>query len=181
MKRIKTLLIVILAFVSISTYAQFYVGATVGPQIPLGDLSDGGKTGFGLNLSGKYLLNDNMAVGLNLGYNGFGTDLKGFTFSFMPITGLFEYHINLDQFTPYVGADLGLYNYRYKMKGEIMGEKFNNSDSEIYFGFAPTVGALYNINSDIALTANAKYNFVLTEDDPSSFLGINFGIVYKIK
>ena len=33
----------------------------------------------------------------------------------------------------------------------------------------------------IALTANAKYNFILTEDDPSSFLGINFGIVYKIK
>ncbi|NLN95687.1 MAG: porin family protein [Bacteroidales bacterium] len=177
MKRIKTLLIVILAFVSISTYAQFYVGATVGPQIPLGDLSDGGKTGFGLNLSGKYLLNDNMAVGLNLGYNSFKTDLKGITFSFMPITGLFEYHINLDQFTPFIGADLGLYNYGYKIKVE----DYNNSDSEIYFGFAPTVGALYNINSDIALTANAKYNFVLTEDDPSSFLGINFGIVYKIK
>ena len=177
MKRIKTLLIVVLAFVSINTYAQFYVGATAGPQIPLGDLGDFGKIGFGLNVSGKYLLNDNMAVGLNLGYNNFGTDLEGFTFSFIPITGLFEYHINLDQFTPYVGADLGLYNYRYKIKVD----NHNNSDSEIYFGFAPTLGALYNINSDIALTANAKYNFILTEDDPSSFLGINFGIVYKIK
>jgi hypothetical protein len=176
MKKIRLLLLALLGFIAITVQGQILGGITIGPQIPMGDLSDGFKVGFGFHVVGKYMLKENMAVGLNLGYSKFGSDYEGVSCSFMPITGLFEYHFGTGNIKPYVGADLGLYNVGAKVK--YMG--ISSSDSEIHLGFAPTGGVLYGLTDLLSLCGNLKYNLVF-QDETSSFLGINVGVIYKIK
>ncbi len=186
MRKVQVLLIVVLAFFAINANAQINAGVTVGAQLPMGSFGDGYngyKTGFGFNAVGKYMLKENMAIGLNLGYNAFGSDVDGVSSSMMPITGLFEYHFGSGALKPYIGADLGIYRfgYKYKIEMDIMGEKISESGSEMYFGFAPTGGILYGMSDKLSLCANLKYNYVMSEFDAATFLGINVGIVYKIK
>ncbi len=181
MRKIQILLVVVLAFLALNVNAQINIGATIGAQLPMGSFGDGYKTGFGFNAVGKYMLKENMAVGLNLGYSAFGSDVDGVSSSMMPITGLFEYHFGSGALKPYVGADLGMYRFGYKMEMEIMGEKISESGSEMYLGFAPTGGILYGMSDKLSLCANLKYNYVMSEGDAATFLGINVGIVYKIK
>jgi outer membrane protein W len=173
----KTILLGVMLLIFGVSQAQIHVGATIGPQFPMGNFSDGFNIGFGFNVVGKYMLKENMAVGLNLGYTRFGTGSEGVTGSMIPITGLFEYHFDAGNIKPYVGADLGLYSYgvKYKLFGETA------SDSKVYFGFAPTVGALYALNDKLSLCANLKFNCVLTEDNSATWLGLNVGAIFKIK
>jgi opacity protein-like surface antigen len=173
----KTLLIAAMLLVFGVTQAQIHVGATIGPQFPLGDFGDAAKAGFGLNVAGKYMLNENMAVGLNLGYTRFGTGVEDFSYSMIPVTGLFEYHFGTGNIKPYAGADLGLYSFGVKFK---IGDE-SSSDSKMYFGFAPTVGALYGLSDKLSLCANLKFNCVLSEGDASTWLGLNVGAIIKIK
>ena len=173
----KILLVAAMLLIFGIAQAQINVGATIGVQIPTGNFGDGYKTGFGINAVGKYMLNENMAVGLNLGYSRFGTGVTDFSSSMIPITGLFEYHFGTENIKPYIGADLGLYDYMVKIK--FLGE--SSSDSKIFFGFAPTAGVLYGLNDNLSLCANLKYNYVTSEGDAATWLGINVGVVYKIK
>jgi opacity protein-like surface antigen len=177
MKKFQILILVFNVFFVFNSQAQINVGATVGVQLPMGTFGDGFKTGFGFNAVGKYMLKENMAVGLNLGYTKFGTEVEGLSGSMMPITGLFEYHFGTGNIKPYVGADLGLYIYSVKV--EILGQ--SSSDSKMYFGFAPTGGVLYGLSDMLSLCANLKYNYVMTEGDAASWLGINVGAIIKIK
>jgi hypothetical protein len=173
----KTILIAAMLLAFVVSQAQINVGATIGPQFPMGNFSDGFNTGFGFNVAGKYMLNENMAVGLNLGYSRFGTGETGYSGSMIPVTGLFEYHFTGGKVEPYAGADLGLYNYGVRIK--IGG--VSSSDSKMYFGFAPTVGALYALNDKLSLCANLKLNCVLTPDNSATWLGLNVGAIFKIK
>jgi outer membrane protein W len=184
MKKISIMTLTILLMVVMNVQAQFKVGATVGAQVPVGTSMDGFKTGLGLNLFGKYMLKENMAVGLNLGFLGLGTESSGGdgddsspSCRFLPVTGLFEYYFNGDKIKPYIGADMGLYNFKvsYKSSG------ITYSDSKSYFGFAPVVGILYELNDKISLLGNLKYHYVATEGDAASMIGIHFGAVYTIK
>ena len=179
MKKVLILVFVLFGLGALNSQAQINVGATVGAQLPMGNFGDAYNTGFGFNLSGKYMLNDNMAVGLNLGYNAFGSEIEGFKSSMMPITALFEYQFGDGPFKPYVGADLGLYIFGYKIEMTIMGQTIKESGSDMYFGFAPVAGVLYGLSDNLSLNGNLKYNFVMSEGDASTFLGINVGVVYS--
>jgi outer membrane protein W len=184
MKKISILILTILLMVVMNAQAQFKAGATVGVQVPVGTSMDGYKTGLGLNLFGKYMLKENMAVGLNLGFLGLGFESSGGDGDdstpksrFMPVTGLFEYYFNGDKIKPYIGADLGLYNYKVSYKAG--GTSY--SDSKSYFGFAPVVGAMYDLNDKISLLANLKFHYIATEGEAATMIGIHFGAIYTIK
>jgi hypothetical protein len=155
---------------------QIQVGATVGTQIPTGDLGDGAKTGYGFNIAGKYMVHENLAIGLNIGYSKFETELDGLSFTLIPVTGLFEYYFGSGKFSPYIGADAGLYNYGARISYMGMVE----SGSKNYFGFAPTGGILYGLSNKLSFCANLKYNYVLSEPSVATWLGINAGIIFKI-
>lgn len=183
MKKLSVLLFVLFCFFSYNVNAQIFGGATVGLQAPMGDFGDGAKMGFGINLTGKYMLSENMAVGLNLGYNRFGAKDFGFdeydikaTYSIIPITGLFEYHFGGNAVKPYVGADLGLYSVGAKVK--YAGE--SESDSELYFGLAPVAGILYDINDNLTFCANIKLHNVFSDGDSTSWFGINAGVIIPL-
>lgn len=180
MKKISVLLIALFALVSINIKAQIVGGATIGLQAPIGDFADGAKMGVGINLSGKYMLKENMAVGLNLGYNKFGGKSFGFgewdlkySYTMIPITGLFEYHFGGETVKPYVGADLGLYHFGAKIKSG--GD--SHSDGELYFGLAPVVGALYDFSDNLVFCANLKLHNVFGDGDTLSWIGINVGVI----
>jgi outer membrane protein W len=182
MKKILILIVVFISLIVFSANAQINVGATVGLQIPTGSMADGLKTGFGFDLLGKYMLNENLAVGVDLGWARFGTDDLGIeedvkaSGQFIPITALAEYHFGTGKVKPFVGADLGLYIF--KIKASYQG--ISASTSESHFGFAPLAGIEYDIKDNLAFTANLKYNFILIEEDNGSYFGINAGIIYKI-
>ena len=183
MKKLSVLLFALLCFFSLNVNAQIVGGATVGLQAPIGDSGDGAKMGVGINLVGKYMLNENMAVGLNLGYNRFGAEDFGFdeydidaSYSMIPITGLFEYHFSGNAVKPYIGADLGLYSFGAKVKYE--GE--SESDSEIYFGLAPVAGILYDISDNLTFCANIKLHNVFSDGDTASWIGINAGVIIPL-
>jgi len=132
--------------------AQVSVGANIGmfkffdfvPQL-------------GFNLNGKYSINDKIRVGANLGYyfnDGFIT---------MPITGLFEYSFSDNDFSPYAGADIGI--YRFAGSG--------------LFGLAPVVGLNYNLSDNLLLNSNLKYHYIMSEGGSLSAFGVNAGVSYK--
>ncbi|MDD4225656.1 MAG: outer membrane beta-barrel protein [Mariniphaga sp.] len=179
MKKFKFLFVGLFAFFAVSVQGQIQVGGTVGLQMPLGDFGDAFDPGFGIHAVGKYFFQENMAVGLNLGYSKFGSDFEDFSSSMVPVTALFEYHLNPagdGKIKPYVGADAGLYSYGVKMK--FLGESI--SESDMYFGIAPTAGVLYEISDVLSLCGNLKYNLVFSEGESISYLGINVGILYSL-
>ncbi len=82
-------------------------------------MADGMKTGFGFDLLGKYMLNENLAVGVDVGWARFGTedlgleeDVEASGSGLCPITALAEYHFGTGKVKPFVGADLGLYIFK---------------------------------------------------------------------
>lgn len=176
----KLLLAAVVVLFSLGASAQFKLGVSGGLGLPMGDFGDGYKMGFGGGVAGKYMLNEKLAVGLNIGYYSFtakdefgGSDVK---FSAMPITGLINYYFATEGFKPYVGADLGFYSC--KSKTNFMGVDFSATATK--FGFAPTVGFAYGLSDKMDLDVNAKYHFISTEGSSTSFLGINVGLIFAL-
>lgn len=165
----------LLSIGSVSVTAQVNISATLGLQLPMGDLGDGLNVGFGLNTAVKYPIKDNMIVGLNLGLNRFGGsyDSRGL---FIPVTALFEYHVQVDDAFPYIGMDMGLYHYSYKFRWG----GTNYSGSEAYFGFAPNLGFVYPLDGALSLTGNMKVHVVLADGGSVSWFGLNGGIIYNL-
>ncbi len=183
MKKLSLMFLALICFFTFNANAQILGGATLGLQAPIGDFADGAKMGVGINLVGKYMIKENMAVGLNIGYNRFGAEDFGFdeydidaSYSMIPVTGLFEYHFAGNSIKPYVGADLGLYSFGDKVKYEGESEK----DSEIYLGLAPVAGITYDINDNVTFCANLKIHNVFSDGDTASWIGINAGVIIPL-
>lgn len=181
----KLLLIVAVAFFAISVNAQIKLGANLGLSLPTGDFGDSFKAGFGGGVMGKYALNDKMAVGLNIGYYSHkakdaagGSDV---TFSYMPITGSFQYFLGTEGFKPYVGADLGFYSCKAKTPSvTYMGVTVGGTTTETDFGFAPVIGFEYGLSESLALDVNAKYHMISTSGSSTNAIGINVGLLYSL-
>lgn len=194
MKNLVKLAIACLAFLSITTMAkaQIKIGASLGAAVPMGDFSDGANTGLGGSLTGKYLINKNMGVGLNVGFYSFGEKTDGFKNKLTPVSGSFTYYFNSNtgNFKPYVGADLGFYTWKYDYETyeyvytttyPYYATVSNSiSDSETKIGIASTVGFEYSFNDQLALDVNAKYHYVATSGDALTMFGINAGIAYNL-
>jgi hypothetical protein len=176
MKKFATIFmaIMLVAGVSYTVKAQIGIGANAGLAMPMGSFGDAYNMGFGGSAYGQYTLNDQMTIGLNIGYYSFsgknvpsGSDIS---WSYMPVVADFKYMLSSEKFMPYVGLGLGLYSASSKV--EIMG--ISASASESKFGFAPMVG--FWMGDDFKWGANLSYNAV----SDASYLGINIGIVYPL-
>ena len=173
------------------TNAQIQAGVVLGPQFPVGGFNDGFNAGMGFGLTGKYLVNENMAVGANLHYNSFSgnryidyynngyRNRAGIT----AFTGLFEYYFSTDKLKPYAGADLGLYFWNWRT---YYNYYWNNSGKGEYrsyrgtaLGFAPTAGATYDVTDKFVVCANLKFNIMIT-DNNLNYVGLNIAAFYKI-
>jgi outer membrane protein W len=179
--------------------AQIAIGLTGGFASPMGDMSNKDKgslgSGFGGGLTGRYFLNDNMAVGVNLSYFSFTVNdvPSGITASYnnMPITAAFDYYFIDEGFKPYAGLEAGFINASYKTSAN--GTDINFSKGGLLV--APVVGFAYGINDNIDLMLNAKYMFGMTSGKQdvtvsgtsisvdtydATFLNFNLGVSYKL-
>ncbi len=194
-----TAIILLALCVSNNANAQMSFGLTGGVGIPMGDMADKAKgdlgTGFGGTLQGRYHINDNMAIGLNIGYFSFAPkDLpSGVTGSgtVMPISAAFDYYFMTDGFKPYVGIELGYMNSTYKASGSGMDISASNGG----IMFAPVIGAAYGVNDNLDILFNLKYMYggtsgtvnttvggttVPVDIATTTYIGINIGIQYKL-
>lgn len=189
----KIFLISILLTVGMNLKAQFQVGGGLGLQIPVGDFSNGYHPGFNIGATGKYFLNENMAVGANLFFNFFNSDkyqdyagnMWRNHVSITTFTGLFQYYFSTSgKLKPYAGSDLGFYfwrtrfyNYWINPAGHHVYDYYIDNGTAL--GIAPTGGITYDISDKLVLDANLKFNLMLT-DSGLNYFGINTGIYYKI-
>ncbi len=189
MKTIKRIAVLAaLTFLTVAASAQIKIGANAGLMMPMGDFADVASTGFGGSIVGKYMINDQMAAGLNIGYYKMGEELDGYENALTPITANFTYYFGSEGFKAYAGADLGMYMYSYKYSmtdtysygGYSTSYSVDLDGSESYFGLAPVIGCEYDFSDALALDVNVKYNYIMAEEDAITALGINVGIVYSL-
>lgn len=183
MKKLVSLFVVVgcLMVISNQSNAQISAGVTGGALIWSADGESITYPGGTLTL--RYGISDNLRIGANLGYffKKESETIEGTTFSsstsWVPITGAIEYSFGGEKFSPYAGLDLGLY----RLSASVDVEGLDISVSDSYFGFAPTLGMMYNLSDNLALNANAKYHYILPgeEGEAQSLIGIGAGIVLK--
>ena len=169
----KIALFAVVALMAVSASAQIKVNVGGGLLFPMGDFGDAAKTGFGANVGGKYMLNEKMAVGLNVGYFMMGEKFDGLKISVIPVSGSFSYYFGEGAFKPYASAELGYYTTKVKIDALDMDE------SESDLGFAPVFGVEYALSDKLALDVNAKYHYIMTEDEATTAFGINVGVLFS--
>jgi|GEM_PF-3061402 len=173
MKSIKIFVFALISLTAVTASAQFNLNLTFGPQIPSGDFKNGYNLGLGAGVQTDYFISDHSAVGLGLGYYSFGSDVDDVSCAFMPITANYMYRMGSEEgFMPYLQMELGVSNLTVNV--------FGLKDSEMYFGMAPAAGFMYGLNERFRLTLNAKYNYVLTDDDPTTYIGVNLGFALEL-
>jgi hypothetical protein len=171
MKKLATLsLIGLFCMCFNNTNAQVLSGVNVGMFKPF---TEGSKTQFGFSLVGKYNINEKIRVGANLGYYFSSEDVMGskivaFT---RPYTALFEYSFSDNDFSPYAGADIGIYQMGASGGGVTLAKG--------YLGLAPVAGLNYNLSDKLLLNGNLKFHYILSEGKSTSAIGINVGLAYK--
>lgn len=156
MKKIAFILVLCsgLFFMSGKLFSQPQLQGTIGVNAPIGDfgLITNINTGASLNATFRAMLNDNIGVGANAGVNRLGNSWL------IPVTGLFEYHFPVSVVTGYGGVDMGLYLWSYRFRTHpVWGG--TRTETRLCFGFAPTVGAIYDFSDELAFTANMKTHF----------------------
>ncbi|MCF8228013.1 MAG: outer membrane beta-barrel protein [Bacteroidales bacterium] len=172
MKKLVTLMIAIALVVGFSSEskAQLNMGVTAGIALPMGDWSDGYNMGFGGMLEGDYFLQDNIALGVNIGYYAFSGETVGNfdmpNMSMIPILVKGDYYFQSEGFMPYGGASLGIYianseDLEYTYIDPWSGQEVTQvveTESDSEFGFSPHVGFLTGDN--IKFGAEVAYTII---------------------
>ncbi len=187
----KTILFVGALIVATSMSAQINVGVNFLLGFPSGEWADGVNTGFGGGVEGNYFVNEDISVGLEVGFNSFGTDVDGASFSITPISIKGEYYFLDDEFRPFVGFGFGYYLVSGKSPGfpPLIPEVNATMNG---FGISPRIGGSYQVSDLIAIVLNINYNILFGQtfggdldgagdvDDPTNFIGVGIGARFNI-
>jgi outer membrane protein W len=112
-------------------------------------------------------------VGANIGYYAKSNEVLGIKIRIfvMPITALFEYSFSDNDFSHYLGGDMGIYRFGISKDG--------NTSANGYFGFAPVVGFDYKLSDHLLLNSNLKIHLIFTNQETTTAFTINVGLCYK--
>lgn len=173
--------LLVLAFVGVfgAANGQFQIGATFNGIAPLSpaSISDAYKFGFGGTLIGRYAVNDNLRVGLDVGfYSHSGKVSSDLSARFIPINAVLDYSFATEGFQPYVGVGVGLTSTTTKVS--LLGTSVSTTSTN--FNLAPTLGFRYGLSDALDLDFNVKYNIIFGDGDSISLLPIGLGVVYKL-
>lgn len=165
----------IIFFCGLQAHAQFSAGLQVGMYSPTEKNSD---AQYGVNINGKYNINQQLRVGINIGYflRSYSTVVGEASTYTSPLSIFGEYSFGTDQFRPYVGADLGSYTLGLKILGV--------SASESFLGFAPVAGFDYSLSEKLLLNGNLKFHVVTGStssgsSSSTSALSVLVGLMFK--
>lgn len=171
MKRFLITAALILTFI-LPASAQFSVGASVAPAIPMGDFSRFADFGFGFSLDGRYMIGERMGFGLGVSLYNFNTSLDDINYRVIPIAAKIEYFMRgISQPTPYIGLDIG----SYALSFNAFGFRVSNP----YFGLSPTLGISYPLSKQLLVDGNIQYGLIFSEGSNTTYIPINLGIHYS--
>ena len=197
-------IITALFFMSISLSAQQFLGV-LSYSTALGNGNTGDFIGDysykGFQFEGRTFTNRNWTFGGTFGWNVFDqqsselvhledgndvSDIQGtqvrYVNSFpMMANGHYYFMKRKDPVRPFVGMNVGLYYISQRFQLGIFEQENNNW----HFGFAPEVGLLIPVG-EVAIMANAKYNYALSAgkplgggtDNSHSYMSFNIGLVF---
>ncbi|MDH3708291.1 MAG: porin family protein [Cyclobacteriaceae bacterium] len=184
------LTILVALFVGTSVQAQYWAtSVTYDIGVPTSDLKDfTDETSFrGVSLDARRFINDNVSVGLFLGWQVFkdrvvgltslnGSEIYGTrvnyvnTFPLM-VTGC--YHFGEEEgVRPYLGAGVG--TVRSLQRSEIGLFAFENNNW--HFGFYPAVGVLIPVQYDFGVNLGVKYHHAVGTDDSIDYSYLTFSV-----
>lgn len=172
---------ILCAFVFFLVFSQaeaqhpMHIGGEVGLQLPTGDFGDAANAGFGISGIFQYYLQPGLVIGGTIGYQSWGSDVDGVSFSNIPIMALLNYYFTAQGMKPFIGVELGLN----ASSSEIKFFGISQSNSETNLGFSVLGGIETVLNEDLNLRVNAKYNIIFG-DENTTFFGINAGLMYKL-
>lgn len=165
-----TALVLVFSLTSASQAAdkagKITAGVDLGYALPLGDFGDGCDGSFALGVNGGYWINKMVQAGLGLMYNiGHGVKGTDESISILAITPQVKVAPLEGPISPNLQAGLGLF-------------RTADGDSEMDFGFAIGAGADYNINDNVSAGISLKYNYIMTDVNATTYLGIGVGANY---
>ena len=194
-KLLIALYLVTMILFSANLYAQAggssHVGFQLEGYLPVGDWSDLVSAGIGGSVLYNYKTTDKISITGAIGYYNF---LKGdailfeagnfyYTYTIVPFLVGIQYAVLSDDKTsqPYIGCELGLLNItpNYETHFE-MNERnvilTGNIKTRTRFVFAPAVGFILKLVSDVNLDINAKWNII----KDVNHVGLNLGLLFRI-
>lgn len=145
---------------------------------------DGLNTGFGINGTFFYGINENVDLTGTLGYLSWGTEFDGGSFSSIPVLFGGRYSFDIEgNITPYGAVELGFHftSFSFDMPSyEINGVTYgggSESVSETEFGFGIGGGAYFPVGDNLLIDANLQYNTMGSYD---GYFAIRGGVIFGI-
>ncbi|MGF7215692.1 outer membrane protein W [Spirosoma lacussanchae] len=148
---------------------------------------------WGGGATGRYFLNQNLAVGLNARYftrresaSGSGggiTATATANFNILQVTGQAEYFFSEAAYPlrPYAGLEAGMYRSAYKLDLTTnAGVGGTDSDNVTNFGIAPKAGVQYAITSALGVNFDAGLHLIFGEGGTSKALLLGLGVYYNL-
>lgn len=190
------LLFAFAAIFSVKAQAQVQLGLHAGVGIPMGTFGDTQKLGIGGGGNFKYLLSDNFALGAGVSYYTFAgksidlffVKLEGPSTTLIPIQANAEYYFGDGSVKPFIGADLGVTISSVSGNDLLSGfptptptpTPTTATVTTTNFSFAPILGIKFGLGDSVDLFGNAKYNVITGELASTSYVGINFGLLFNL-
>ncbi len=183
----------------LSMQAQSQVELSYQTALPMGELSDvvGNFSGRGFGLEYQYLIDDELAIGLKLGWNVFqdvgpdnglyetesnGADvtIRGKRYSYVnaiPIMANVTYYVGTDDLDVRPLFSLGVGGMVIEDRVDI--GLFTSTAKNFHFGLSPKIGVDIPAGS-VSIVPSITYNFAPPAKDSItySYLGFNLGIKF---
>ncbi len=170
-----------------SGYSGVQAAFNANLSIPLATLANTISAGIGANVNLKYMFDSKFAIGAYGGYNLLSgkPPILGQTNSIVQFGGMAEYYLLKGSSSPYLGLDIGNYIFTQNTSATATGQTQSFSYSRSSLGIGPNIGFVYNLNPNMLINANLKYNHTFSPlpnayNVPSQFIQITIGIIFNL-
>ena len=179
-KIITLLLGLALFLIPIHSLGQFSLGAEIGVGLPFSNLGNQVNAGFGGQLNLDYFIQDNLSIGVGLGYYTFSgsqnvVGFDDFRVNITPVVAQIDYYFVDSGVKPFLGLQVGLY----RLANRFDANNFTQVIGENHLGLAPKLGVVANVIQNFNFVGNIKYHYLNSDIDDITFLSIHLGVAYK--
>lgn len=182
-----------------SAQSNYYFSLTYSPTLPVGDVTNftDGFSWRGVGVDARFLLNDNVSVGLNTGWNIFREEsdgvvseviegeqntatISGKRFRFtnaVPVLLTTHFHWGEeDEIRPYIGAGAGLYYIHQRVEMGLYSADVDNTR----FGVSPSVGVMLPVFYSASLNLGVQYHqaFAIQDYNSVGYFAFNVGLTW---
>lgn len=141
----------------------FQLGVNANVIFPTGILGNEFRSGLGIGVTGKYLIDDLAAVGAIVNYDLMsfrGGNIVGVTVSLLQYGGTLDYYFQPGS-SPYLSIDLSNYSLNYRVSNATVGQPgFSTGFGQSAFGMAPALGYVVKMADNWGLNVSFKYHYL---------------------